>query len=177
MVKGDKKSSTATRVAAPKVKGHTEIKNVAPPAENKSRFWLTIAIIAVVFLALGSLVPLNSGKKAPGKLEPLPKPVSETVSKAQPVTSAADPAGPLAQQVAGTGGRQGLIIVPNVGLRTKASIDAKPVSRVTLRHGERVTILKRQAAGSGPSWMQVETKAGKVGWVFASVVKETRSRR
>ncbi len=73
-------------------------------------------------------------------------------------------------------GPQGIVTVPSAGLRAGHSLDAKPV-RGTVRNNERVTILKRHYGDTGPGWVQIETKSGKVGWVWAAVVRESKAER
>jgi uncharacterized protein YgiM (DUF1202 family) len=51
------------------------------------------------------------------------------------------------------------------------------VGKATLRNGEQVSLVKKVRPDFGPSWVQVKTKSGKVGWVFASVVQERKTRR
>ncbi len=72
---------------------------------------------------------------------------------------------------------QAVVTVPKAGLRVKHSLDAQPVAKVTLRDGEKVFVLKKYSPGTGPSWVQVQTKSGKVGWVFASVLKDGKWKR
>jgi len=72
-------------------------------------------------------------------------------------------------------GPGGVITVPKAGLRSAPSLTAKPV-KATVKNNERVTILKRAPSSSGPDWVQIETESGKVGWVWANVVREQRRR-
>jgi SH3-like domain-containing protein len=67
------------------------------------------------------------------------------------------------------------VTIPNVGLRRNHSLESKTVPRAAIRNGERVEIINRFSNG-GPGWLQVRTKVGKVGWVFASVVKEQKAK-
>lgn len=71
--------------------------------------------------------------------------------------------------------QMGVIIVPSVGLRSEHFVDAK-VLRSKVRNGEKVVILKKLSSSTGPRWMQIKTAKGNVGWVWASVVREVRSR-
>ncbi len=86
------------------------------------------------------------------------------------------PSSPPAEVPKKPQGPQGIVTVPSAGLRTGHSLDAKPV-RGSVRNNERVTILKRHAGDAGPGWVQIETKSGKVGWVWASVVRELKAER
>jgi hypothetical protein len=65
-----------------------------------------------------------------------------------------------------------VVDVPNVGLRNMPDIAGK-ASFGGLRRGERVEIVKKMS-GKGPAWVKIKTKSGRVGWVFASVVKERK---
>jgi SH3-like domain-containing protein len=67
-----------------------------------------------------------------------------------------------------------VVDVPNVGLRKSPDITGRATFG-TLRRGERVEIVRR-ISGKGPAWVKVKTKSGRVGWVFASVVKERKSK-
>ncbi len=69
----------------------------------------------------------------------------------------------------------GVIIVPSVGLRAEHYVDAK-VLRVKVRSGEKVAIVKKLSSSTGPRWMQIRTKGGNIGWVWASVVRELKPR-
>jgi uncharacterized protein YgiM (DUF1202 family) len=51
------------------------------------------------------------------------------------------------------------------------------VGKTTLKSGEQVSIVKRHKPDVGPTWVQVKTKSGKTGWVFASVVQERKSKK
>mgnify|MGYP002069201849 CR=1 FL=1 len=65
-----------------------------------------------------------------------------------------------------------VVDVPNVGLRNVPDI-ARKATFGGLKRGERVEIVKR-ISGKGPAWVKLRTKSGKVGWVFASVVRERK---
>jgi hypothetical protein len=73
-------------------------------------------------------------------------------------------------------GQTCIVIVPSAGLRSGPSLNAKALKAV-VKQNERVTVLKRHASNSGPDWVQIETSAGRTGWVWASVVKEGKGRR
>jgi hypothetical protein len=62
------------------------------------------------------------------------------------------------------------IALPNVGLRSSPNFDAPPLS-INLTEGEKVTILERYVAVSGPNWVRVRTEGGKKGWLFAGAVR------
>jgi hypothetical protein len=69
----------------------------------------------------------------------------------------------------------GIITVPSVGLRAEHYIDSK-ILKIKVRNGEKVYIVKKVSSSTGPRWMQIRTKSGKVGWVWASVVRVVRPR-
>jgi hypothetical protein len=96
-----------------------------------------------------------------------------TTATEQPAPPAEKPAAPVVQKK--SQGPGGVITVPSAGLRSGPSIAAKP-AKATVKNNERVTILKRTPSKSGPDWVQIETKSGKVGWVWASVVRELKTR-
>ena len=102
-----------------------------------------------------------SGTEAPTVAEPV-KPSGRTTIA--PRASEAEPGLPV-----------GVITVPSVGLRAEHYIDSK-ILKVKVRSGERVYIVKKVSSSTGPRWMQIRTKSGKVGWVWASVVREIRQR-
>jgi SH3-like domain-containing protein len=71
---------------------------------------------------------------------------------------------------------QGIITVPSVGLRVNHSMESRTLGHVVVKNGERVFIVKKFSPQVGPTWMQIRTKSGKVGWVFASLVRERKGR-
>jgi predicted amidophosphoribosyltransferase len=147
--------------------------------KEKSRFWIYVSILAVVFLLVGSLIPLGWGKKSSSSSAELPemRPVVDGLAKsaepkyAPPVTKAAP-----VQEAPKMRYPLGTVVVPGVGLRTKPTVGAPAVPKVALRNGEQVSVLKRHSPGNGPPWVQVQTKSGKAGWVFASLIKESKAK-
>jgi len=140
---------------------------------RSSRFWAYITGSAVLFLTLGALVPLLSG----GKSEALPEIPVVTASlwaKEEPAEKAPPPVKAPARKK--YWGPPGVVAVPQMGLRQKHSLGAKAVANATVRKGERVSILKRHKPAAGPRWIKIRTRKGKVGWVFASAVQETKRR-
>jgi hypothetical protein len=129
--------------------------------------------MALVFLIIGALVPLRSGKKPPDMPDPLVEPF-----EVGPPEHAEAPA-PTVRPVRAIEPEypQGLVIVPDAGLRQSASLDARMVAKASLRSGEQVSIVKKHKPDAGPTWVQVKTKSGKSGWVFASVVQEKKVRK
>ena len=168
-----KKAKDARPVAA-------EIKeqDARPVPARRSRVsasTLFIGGMALVFLIIGALVPLRSSKKPPDMPDPLIEPFEigpPDKTEAPPPSSAVRPV--RADEPAYP---QGIVIVPGAGLRQSASLDARMVGKATLRNGEQVSLVKKVRPDFGPSWVQVKTKSGKVGWVFASVVQERKARR
>ena len=63
-----------------------------------------------------------------------------------------------------------VVDVPRVSLRKTPSIKAKNASGY-LKRGEPVEIIGKQSTG-GATWVRIRTRTGKVGWAFASVVRE-----
>ena len=70
-------------------------------------------------------------------------------------------------------GPTGVVTVPSAGLRAEHYVDSK-VLKSTVKSGERVYIMKKVSSSTGPRWVQIRTKSGKVGWVWASVVREVK---
>jgi hypothetical protein len=65
-----------------------------------------------------------------------------------------------------------VIDVPKVGLRNMPDIALKATVG-DLKRGERVEIV-RKISGKGPKWVKIKTKSSKVGWIFASLVREQK---
>jgi hypothetical protein len=161
---------------------HAKPKPTAPAVRNAKRSLsprsrVTLAFAAVALLAVGILV-LGSAKgflfrKTPSPMVPeyIPEPTEQIpvepasieAPKVQPVVES-KPKGPL-----------GIITVPSAGLRSGPSLSAKAV-KTSVKNKEQVTILKHRRADVGPDWVQIETKSGVVGWVWASVVREQRKK-
>jgi hypothetical protein len=152
-----------------------------PAGRERSKFWLYLAGVALFVLIIGALVPLKSGKKSVTTLTPLAEapPAIEVKETFEPSRTSLEPSGQGSSLSSSPFGnqRQGLVTVPGVGLRPKHAMNSKPLPQTMLRNGERVAILKKYDADAGPDWVQIQTKTGKVGWVFASVVKEAKPRK
>jgi hypothetical protein len=103
-------------------------------------------------------------------VEPAPEAVTvvETPPAARPKPAAKkpdfDPSLPLA-----------VVGVPDVGLRAAHSLEAQ-VFTGKIKKGEKVAILKSYAPATGPTWIKIQTKSGKTGWVFASVLTDRKSK-
>jgi hypothetical protein len=81
----------------------------------------------------------------------------------------------VVEQFPGPDARAGVILVPSTGLRTRHSMESQAISGTSVRHRERVEIIKRYSSRTGPDWIQIRTQKGATGWVIASVVKEVKS--
>jgi predicted amidophosphoribosyltransferase len=71
-------------------------------------------------------------------------------------------------------GKPAVVTVPSTGLRTSHSMESRIIPRTTVRQKEHVEILRRFSSETGPDWILVKTRAGTVGWVIASVIKELK---
>ena len=136
-----------------------------------------ILLIGVGIVLVSSAIMLFA--KKPSTLEAatfnalpiMEEPIVAVEKVLPPPPAPATAAGPKKPQ-----GPQGIVTVPSAGLRAGHSLDAKPV-RGSVRNNERVTILKRYYGDAGPGWVQIETKTGKVGWVWAAVVRELKGEK
>lgn len=129
-----------------------------------------MAVLAVVIFVLGSVNGVLF-KKSEG---PASSYIPEVVGEQSVEPPRVEPP-PVVQPVAvqKPKGPSGFVTVPSAGLRSRPSLEAKPL-KSTVKNKERVTILKRRASDVGPDWLQIETKSGAVGWVWASVVREDK---
>lgn len=143
------------------------------PARSFSKKYAVFLVGALLFcIILGAAYVYTSTGTGPAwylnpvekPVEPAPIPVAPPPSKAVTVPPK-EVAKPAFQPHA-------VINVPSVGLRNSPDIDAK-VTSTRLTQGEGVQIVKRHSE-RGPEWVQVKTKSGKVGWVFASVLTERK---
>jgi predicted amidophosphoribosyltransferase len=139
--------------------------------KRSSRFWAYITGSAVIFLTLGALVPILSGRKSVA-LPEVPVVSASLWAEENASPRAPEPAKAPAAKAKKYWGPPGVIGVPQIGMRRGHSLNAKSVARGTVRQGERVSILKRYKPKAGPKWVKIRTRKGKVGWVFASVVQE-----
>jgi len=144
-------------------------------ARRKPAVLMYVIAIVLAFVILGAIVPLRSGKNTPppetAELEPLPPP-APVVEPAPPTVAPVKEFRPPALR---KNLHPAVVTIPSVGLRSNHSLASKTVPRAAVRSGERVEIMNRFSNG-GPGWLQVRTKTGKVGWVFASVVKEQKAK-
>lgn len=144
---------------------------------------ITTAVLAVLLLVLliGALAPFRSSKDAMASSELIP--LQEQIGSEAPapvMTSPFEPPAPRHVQAPPPpaperrSGPSAVVTVPGAGLRRDHTISSKILPGTSLRNGEKVAVLKRYSGGAGPSWVQVRTKTGKTGWVFASLVHEKR---
>jgi hypoxanthine phosphoribosyltransferase len=131
-----------------------------------------LLVILACLLVVGAIVMLRQDKPVEPRLALPEPPVTQEVGQrpeaAAPVveTEETTPFNP-----------NGMISVPNVGLRRDHSFTARTVSRATLRSGDRVEVVSKYSPGNGPSWLLIRTRGDKEGWVLASVVQEFANRR
>ena len=133
-----------------------------------------LSIIAATLCVLvgGVYVYTSMAAKEPS----YPRPISKELYRApsapvyQPVVENVTP--PPADALEPIFHPNAVIDVPSVGLRKVPEIDATAKSG-NIKRGERVEIVGRNSE-RGPNWVKIKTKSGKVGWVFASVVKERK---
>lgn len=149
---------------------------LTPPLQKSSTGTPVLFIVGVgLLLVLGGVYAYTSNvswqPKYPDieirkRAEPLPEPVV-----VQPVE---EPPPPPPVVVEDTFKPTAIVDVPNVGLRRSPSFSAK-VASGKIKRGERVEVLK-EYSGDGPDWVQIRTRSGKTGWVFASVIKQRKGR-
>jgi hypothetical protein len=154
----------------------------SPASQKGGKTFYLVAAGVVVLLGIAFLVSRNwsvrqgSDVRASNDLIPVQNQTQALpeVRPAQPASKSVPPPVRRVEKEKPTG-PQGVISVPSAGLRPKPSLDAKPMKGAA-RNNERVTILKRRSSSSGPDWLQIETRSGRIGWVWASVVREVRKK-
>ncbi len=178
--------TTSTKGSSPATKSTPKSSRPAPskkalPAQPRSpsRHRRTTSVITVlgVLLALaiiGAMVPFRPAPKA--------RPAEISNEEWAAVIKGMDtlgtrvqeppPAPPVVAEQKNL--RPGIVMIPSAGLRTNHSLDAKCLRKVVIRLGEKIEILQKYSAQSGPDWMQVRTRSGNVGWVMASTIAEAR---
>jgi hypothetical protein len=171
----------------------------APVQVTRSRPWVMgkvyVVVLVVALLALTGtffLVPRQETAsayapvfEAAGKVavaDPVPPVVEDLVEEEPPEIVQPSPAAVVAKPKPAVKKQDfdpslplAVIGVPDVGLRATHSLEAK-VFAGKIKKGEMVAILKRYAPGTGPTWMKIQTKEGKTGWVFASVLLEKKAK-
>ena len=141
---------------------------------SSSRGLMTLSIVAAALLVLVGGVYVYTSVSA---TEPsYPHPISEelyrtpSVPVTQPVIENVPP--PVKEIEEPIFQSNAIIDVPSVGLRSVPNFDA--VAKLgSIKRGEPVLIIGRNS-DKGPDWVKIKTKSGKVGWVFASVVRERK---
>jgi len=164
--------------AAPPVKNSSAAK--APKISMRNRRTISITSIFGIVLAvaiIGAILPLHSNTKqtAPDvSIEGLLPPPPDTATAVTQPPEAAPATKAIAEH---KNLHPGMVTIPSAGLRLNHSIDARCLRKAVVRLGEKVEIVRKYSADSGPDWIQLRTKNGDVGWVMASVVKELKSSR
>ena len=143
---------------------------------SRVRTFITYGVATgIAALAMATFVPLHADKNV--SLPALA--VAETTVISDP-GNASDPiaAAPSSSPVGGV--RKNLhparVIVPQVGLRSDHSFDARLLARATVKAGETVEIVRRHVADRGPDWYLVRIRSGRTGWVMASVISRPTRR-
>jgi len=151
-----------------------QTQSIQPSEHHKmSKGWTAFYITgAVIFILLGATYAVYTSVNTNTPVYAVPSSEEQgemrTVLTSQP---AADDLPPPVREVATETIRSNAVInVPSVGLRNAPDITAKSISG-RVKRGESVEIVKRHASW-GPEWVKIRTRSGKVGWVFASVLKQ-----
>jgi len=151
------------------------------PVKGKRDRRLKTGILAglLLLLLVAALAPVRSSKDAMASSDLIP--LHEQLNGEEPAPVLATPFEPPAERKVAPApaqprqqGPTAIVTVPGAGLRRDHAISSKVIPGTTLRNGERVAVIQRFHGGAGPSWVQVRTKTGKTGWVFASLVHEKR---
>jgi hypothetical protein len=154
-----------------------------PAAKERSSVMVYVFGIALTFVIIGAIVPLRSDRTTrPSEstvLESFPPPELtqrenlQTEVTAESSPSAAESPRPVAEW---KNLRPGIVNLPAVGLRKNHSLESKIIPRAAVRNGEKIEIVTKFSPDSGPDWLQIRTKSGKVGWIIASGVKEKKTK-
>lgn len=62
------------------------------------------------------------------------------------------------------------------GLDHVYSLESKIIPSASVRNGDIIEIVNRFSPDSGPGWLQIRTKSGRLGWIIASGVKEQKTK-
>ena len=137
---------------------------------------MTVVGILLALAIVGAVVPFRpAAKERPTEISDEEfGSVIKATDQAKPQPANPAPTHPVAAERKNL--RPGIVTIPSVGLRTDHSVDARSIRKAVARLGEKVEILRRYAADSGPDWLQVQTKGGQVGWVMASTIAEPKRR-
>ena len=154
-----------------------------PTAKKRSSVMVYVFGVGLTFVILGAIVPLQTGKTTwlaeSTVLESFPPPemiqpeTEQTEVPAENPNAGAERSRPAAER---KNLHPGIVNVPAVGLRKNHSLESKIIPSAAVRNGDIVEIVSRFSPGSGPGWMQIRTKSGRVGWIIASGVKEQRAK-
>jgi hypothetical protein len=148
----------------------------SPLSSRRTTYIMTVVGVLLAAVIIGAILPHRPAAKeraAEISGETLTAMIKETeTQRPQPAeTVAAKAAVPEHKNL-----HPGIVTTPSIGLRTNHSVDARCLRGTVVRLGERVEILRRHIADSGPDWVQVRTKGGQVGWAMASTITEPRRR-
>jgi len=174
-------AAPAKTLAKDHAPSRAERKRVGPQVQVSKKAarippWSVVLVLGILVLGgsvvvVGNKTGMFASKAEPSDASVVPEP-TELLAVEPRAVAAEAPATQAPPQVRPKG-PQGVIAVPSAGLRAGPSLDAKSL-RKSVRNNERVTILRRKPSSAGPDWLQIETKSGTVGWVWASVVREVR---
>lgn len=183
------KAPTPRKAAQRRVPGQKKQKplpSTAPPVpatKERSSVMVYLFGVALTFVILGAIVPLRSGRTTPpaesAVLESFPPP--ETIQREPeesdvPAENPRNPAENPRPAAERKNLRPGIVNVPAVGLRKNHSLESMIIPRAAVRNGEKIEIVGRFSPESGPGWLQIRTKSGKVGWIIASGVREQKTK-
>jgi hypothetical protein len=154
-----------------------------PATKERSSVMAYVLGVALTFAILGAIVPLGSGKVTrPAEsivLESFPPPevmqpqTEQTSIPAGSHQAAAESSRPAAER---KNLRPGIVNVPAVGLRKNHSLESKILPSAAVRNGDIIEIVSRFSPDSGPGWLQIRTRSGRIGWIIASGVKEQKTK-
>ena len=124
----------------------------------------------IVALAMATFVPLHADKNI--ELPALAVAGTTVITESAPASASVAAPGSPSSPASGVrkNVRPARVIVPQVGLRSDHSLDARLLERATAKAGETVDIVRRHVADHGPDWYLVRIRSGRTGWVLASVI-------
>ena len=169
--------------AVPPSRSITLARPVPRPPASRTRVKERVGVWSVILIMISGIALLSGGYMLFAKRLPATDAgfyqVAATRASAREVVPPVDPAPPSPKEARiddGPGsGPVGIVTVPSAGLRAEHFVDAK-VLKATVRKGEKVSLLRKVSSSTGPRWVQIRTKGGKVGWVWASVIRELKPR-
>jgi hypothetical protein len=152
---------------------HTDPRLLPVSRSGVRTFLMYGAAVCVVALLMATLDPLHANKPvAMPALAVTDEPANRTTVP-PPETVPVPAAAPATQEEIHRNMDPARVVVPQVGLRDGHSFDARLIARAAAKAGETVEIMRRHVAEHGPDWYLIRTRAGKTGWVMASVVSRT----